>query len=413
MDGACESCRRKSLTLQRQSARPAPSVVPAMIVHDVLRSPGEPLDAATRSAMSNRFANSPGSSVASITRTPLQATLAVNQPGDRYEQEADAVSERVMQAPESRDFPGGRAFAGVRLHTDFRAAESARALGALAYTVGQDIIFASGQYAPHTSRGQHLLAHELTHTLQQTDAASRMIMGVWDATAKSKCADATSDKWIKKVEVNQEPSDNETVTVHWSDDSTESGQCSTGKGHCCVDASNSSAVACTAEGSKKEGSNCTPITQNLGYLVKDRVFDHSGVFFWTEFVPSPRSIALHKYAPVDGTPLSHGCVRLNEDMAKKIFCNVRETQTGVQVHGFARPKCDTANLQAEWKGDFSMGGRDLSKADGDLKAEIQETRRELNAAFGRKLTVDEIQKLTEKDIPRCTNTAPLPKPPSP
>jgi len=58
-------------------------------------------------------------------------------------------------------------FAMVRVHTDARAAESARAVNALAYTVGKDIVFGSGSYAPTTNYGQRLLAHELTHVLQQ------------------------------------------------------------------------------------------------------------------------------------------------------------------------------------------------------------------------------------------------------
>ena len=58
----------------------------------------------------------------------------------------------------------------MRLHTDSRAAESARAVNALAYTVGGDIVFGAGQYAPRTAAGRHLLAHELTHVLQQTGA---------------------------------------------------------------------------------------------------------------------------------------------------------------------------------------------------------------------------------------------------
>jgi len=62
----------------------------------------------------------------------------------------------------------GRDFGQVRIHTDSRAAESARAVDALAYTVGRDIVFAEGQYAPDTNEGRHLLAHELTHILQQT-----------------------------------------------------------------------------------------------------------------------------------------------------------------------------------------------------------------------------------------------------
>lgn len=63
----------------------------------------------------------------------------------------------------------GRGFGGVRLHTGAEAAESARSLGARAYTVGQDIVFAGGEYAPHTAPGRRLLAHELAHTVQQSE----------------------------------------------------------------------------------------------------------------------------------------------------------------------------------------------------------------------------------------------------
>jgi Domain of unknown function (DUF4157) len=62
----------------------------------------------------------------------------------------------------------GAEFSDVRIHTDSRAAESAEALSANAYTTGRDIYFGCGRYAPETTEGQHLLAHELTHTIQQS-----------------------------------------------------------------------------------------------------------------------------------------------------------------------------------------------------------------------------------------------------
>ena len=61
----------------------------------------------------------------------------------------------------------GHDFAQVRIHTAPSAAASARALNALAYTVGRDIVFAPGRYAPQTAAGQHLLAHEFAHVVQQ------------------------------------------------------------------------------------------------------------------------------------------------------------------------------------------------------------------------------------------------------
>ncbi len=68
----------------------------------------------------------------------------------------------------------GHTFSQVRIHTDARAASLARALDALAFTVGNDIAFAPGQYQPGSDEGRTLLAHELTHTLQQTIDAARV-----------------------------------------------------------------------------------------------------------------------------------------------------------------------------------------------------------------------------------------------
>jgi len=61
----------------------------------------------------------------------------------------------------------GHDFGHVRIHSDRAAAESARDVDALAYTVGSHVVFGAGQYAPGTERGQRLLAHELTHVAQQ------------------------------------------------------------------------------------------------------------------------------------------------------------------------------------------------------------------------------------------------------
>lgn len=61
-------------------------------------------------------------------------------------------------------------FDDVRVHTGPRADAAARAVGALAYTSGRDIVFRAGQYAPASPDGRRLLAHELTHVLQQRSA---------------------------------------------------------------------------------------------------------------------------------------------------------------------------------------------------------------------------------------------------
>jgi hypothetical protein len=104
-------------------ARTAHPHVPP-IVHDVLRTPGQPLDPATRDFMEPRF---------------------------------------------------GHDFGRVRVHTDAKAAESARAVGALAYTVGRNVVFGAKRYEPETTAGRRLLAHELTHVVQQGAAASASV----------------------------------------------------------------------------------------------------------------------------------------------------------------------------------------------------------------------------------------------
>ena len=58
-------------------------------------------------------------------------------------------------------------FGGVRVHADGESADAAKGLRARAYTIGDDIVFGDGEYAPHTSHGRRLLAHELTHVVQQ------------------------------------------------------------------------------------------------------------------------------------------------------------------------------------------------------------------------------------------------------
>ncbi|MEJ8822329.1 DUF4157 domain-containing protein [Variovorax humicola] len=64
----------------------------------------------------------------------------------------------------------GHDFSEVRVHADAAAEQSTREVQAHAYTVGHDVVFGAGQYAPATSRGRHLIAHELTHVIQQTGA---------------------------------------------------------------------------------------------------------------------------------------------------------------------------------------------------------------------------------------------------
>jgi Domain of unknown function (DUF4157) len=148
-------------------------------------------------------------------RLGLQAKLMVNEPGDRYEQEADRIADQVMATPgysavsgaplriqrfsgqshgqggavpssvdRTLASPGrplepavrqdmenrfGYDFSRVRVHTGAAAEQSVRDVSAHAYTVGRDIVFGAGEFTPGTHEGRRLLVHELTHVVQQTE----------------------------------------------------------------------------------------------------------------------------------------------------------------------------------------------------------------------------------------------------
>lgn len=155
----------------------------------------------------------------------FQPKLTVSRPGDPYEEEADRIAEQVMRMPASHQTasrsaspmslsiqrkpsqeraedvdepsvrnvissPGqpldpqtraffeprfGHDFSHVRVHTDRQAATSAEKVSARAYTVGEHVVFGARQYAPDSTEGRRLLAHELTHVIQQGGADSSVI----------------------------------------------------------------------------------------------------------------------------------------------------------------------------------------------------------------------------------------------
>jgi Domain of unknown function (DUF4157) len=115
----CMACEEEEEKLQRKengSTAGNPATIPP-VVHEVLSSPGQPLDPVTRAFMEPRF---------------------------------------------------GQDFSQVRVRTDAAAAQSAREVNANAYTVGHNIVFGAGRFAPGTDEGQRLIAHELTHVVQQS-----------------------------------------------------------------------------------------------------------------------------------------------------------------------------------------------------------------------------------------------------
>lgn len=167
----CKDCRKKKgMSLQRRVDGPSnPSIVPS-ILHDVLRSPGQPLDEGTLAFFEPRFGGEFARTPVSPARRPIQHILSVGPASDHWENEADAVAGRIVAEPSRAS--ARHDLTAVRIHTGTQAAASARAVNARAYTVGNDIVFNSGQYQPQSFEGRHLLAHELTHVAQQAQSAT-------------------------------------------------------------------------------------------------------------------------------------------------------------------------------------------------------------------------------------------------
>lgn len=139
----------------------------AAMLQRVVGSPGRELDAGTRAFMEPRFGHDLGGGSVAVLGTPQVPARWSEDRTTPDEQEADATADRVTRLSGP---PSGERYdlGGVRIHSDPEAAESARLLNADAFTVGNHIAFATGEYAPHTPAGRNLLAHELTHVVQQS-----------------------------------------------------------------------------------------------------------------------------------------------------------------------------------------------------------------------------------------------------
>jgi hypothetical protein len=135
----------------------------------VLSSPGQPLDAATRTGLEPHFDHD----FSQVKASNQSSSLTIRPPCDLYEKEADTMAHKVLQTPDpvTSKMPSPSPFDGVRIHTTPQAAEASHAISADAFTVGNDIVFGAGKYAPQTMAGRSLLAHELTHVAQQQTPA--------------------------------------------------------------------------------------------------------------------------------------------------------------------------------------------------------------------------------------------------
>jgi hypothetical protein len=337
----------------------------------------------------------------------IQTKLAVNMPGDVFELEADRVAEGITAAarnnsinsalphirsnavsatgvedamPASADLvlssPGrpldwttqrdmgerfGHDFSHVRVHTDTAAEQSARDVNARAYTVGRNIVFAENQFAPGTENGRRLLAHELTHVLQQSGATAHgcsqgiHLIPKTIAPTVAQCDKKKDHGSSKKPKVPQicgrasrKASGNSitkvnidvganTLTIEWSDPkrippgSAGTHKISSGTGLCCVDCnddkiSQTSGRLCTPKGGtwKVSSIGCAlsghPTARNPTYFQRGGIAIHSG--------------------NTSNPPRSHGCARTSTEISELIHDNVVPGQTDIASSGtWASSKC--------------------------------------------------------------------------
>ena len=194
-------------------------------------------------------------------KTRLQAKLTIGASNDPLEQEADQVADQVLAAPihsavsgaapSIQRFTGqstgdagtapasvdrvlsgsgspldpaiqqdmgqrfGHDFSQVRVHTDSAAEQSAQDVNAHAYTVGHNIVFGAGGFAPGSHEGRKLIAHELTHVVQQTGAAGTHAGQGGEKLTLSSESRHTLQKQEKKPDSNSEKNktDNSTLSV--------------------------------------------------------------------------------------------------------------------------------------------------------------------------------------------------------
>ncbi len=160
INGECTECRKKRDQLQRKVSSDNSIDGSTTAVTEVLQSPGQPIESNTRPMMEDYF---------------------------------------------------GRDFSQVRVHTGSLASESAQSINATAYAIGRQIVFSKGAYNPNTTRGLGLLAHELTHVVQQGNSSpsrQQLEVGPDDSGAEKEAENVEKDFIAKPQLTNAEKQPN-------------------------------------------------------------------------------------------------------------------------------------------------------------------------------------------------------------
>ncbi len=303
----CEDCKKKKGALQRQAVSVGGPQVAPPIVLEVLKAPGEPLDHHTREFMEARF---------------------------------------------------GHDFGMVRVHADTLAGHSADAVRALAYTVGRHLVFRPGQYAPQTAAGK--------------------------LTSSAPAVQRRAAPYIKRVTVHLTPPQKANLEWEGTAPADAPGQdnfmVSTGKGYgepddppgtctrsCCKD----SMQQCAPPWNRPDrvGACCTYYGDN--FWTGTPLPEHNTWKWWTPIEPhyGSRGIALHQHTEVTGEPIGHGCVRMEEANAKRIYDFSNGRHTNVTIDGRGAPvacpderKCSDTPGSSGARGEIEGAAADESLA---------------------------------------------------
>jgi hypothetical protein len=314
----------------------------------------------------------------------LQNQLAVGSSNDHLEQEADRVADQVLAGPghpasrgesirvqrftgqssegmetvppsvhrvlagsgrpveptlrEEMEQRFGHDFTRVRVHAGGAAEQSAQEVNANAYTVGHHIVFGATQFSPGTNSGRRLIAHELTHVVQQSGGPSLLSAQKKKAPPKKLAPKVPQicGRNSRKVagnsitKVNIDVGTNE-LTIEWKDPtkippgSAGSHAISPGAGLCCVDC-NDTAV------SQTQDTLCTPKggewpVDSTGCVLSARHPTARNATFFQR-----PTIAIHR-GNVDNPPQSHGCSRTTESISELIHDNVIPQVTKIASSG--------------------------------------------------------------------------------
>jgi hypothetical protein len=336
--GTCASCAGKEKRLQRKLT---------------IGSANDPLEHEADRVAERVLA---GSVPVGVNRAPPAIQRAPSVSAGEHEDVPDSVHRvigspgRPLDAPVRKDMEArfGHDFSGVRVHDDGDAAQSASDVGARAYTIGNNIAFGRGQFTPAAAEGRSLLAHELTHVVQQSSSGTGPNpLQLQRAPQKGKKSPAAAkapskpkvpqicgrdsrkvkDNWITKVNLDVGAN---TLTIEWDNPtkipagSSGSHDISPGAGKCCVDCddvttSQTSGSLCTPKGGswKVSGKGCAlgghPSAKNPTYFQRGGIAIHSGN------TASP--------------PQSHGCSRTSISISQLIHDNAVIGKTVISSSG--------------------------------------------------------------------------------